>query len=427
MQFIITPKSVLESDVVVIGGGTAGVFAAISAAKNGSKTILIEKNSALGGTITTGGVNFPGLFFAWGKQIIDGPCWDAIKQTVELGGAKLPEFKFKPEKHWYEQIKINKFVFRSVLFKMCLENNIEVLTNTMVASVKEDSDGVALLITAKDGAYQINAKAIIDATGDANIASLAGYATVKSTSQQPATPQNHIIGYDFEKIDFEHLHRNFNTANFPSHISENKIIECLKNHKFDIHIPCEDAETSQGKTNLEQDAIEQVFKLYNFCRGIRGLENLTVDYFAEETGVRETVRIVGEKTLTGKDYLSGKHFEDSVCYAFYPIDLHVINGINKKFFNDNIVGEIPYGALIPKGAKRILCAGRCISGDTDANSAVRVQAPCMAMGQVAGCAASIAAKNNVNVKEVPFPLLCNSLEKIGAIVPKDNFKINFKP
>lgn len=421
MQFVINPKAISESDVVVIGGGTAGVFAAISAAKNGVKTILVEKNSTLGGTVTTGGVNFPGLFFAWGKQIIAGPCWDSVMQTVKLGGAMLPEFQYKPEEHWHEQIRLNMFVFRSVLFKMCLENNVEVLTNSMVSSVKEDADGVALLITAKDGTYQINAKVVIDATGDANVASLAGYSTVKSATQQPATPQNHIIGYDFEEIDFEQLHQNFNKANFPSQITENKIKSCLRNHKFDIHIPCRDAETSEGRTKLEYDAIELVLNLYTFCRGIRGLENLQVDYYAEETGVRETVRIVGETTLTAEDYINGKHFEDSVCYAFYPIDLHIINGIKQKFFEDNKIGEIPYGALIPKGAKRILCAGRCISTDTDANSAVRVQAPCMATGQVAGCAAAISAKNNIVVKEIPFHMLCRSLKEINAIVPKDNF------
>ena len=161
-----------------------------------------------------------------------------------------------------------------------------------------------------------------------------------------------------------------------------------------------------------------MLKLYTFCRGIRGLENLTIDYYAEETGVRETVRIVGEKTLTAEDYINGKHFDDSVCYAFYPIDVHVMDGINKKFLEDNVVGEIPYGALIPKCAKRILCAGRCISSDTDANGAVRVQAPCMAMGQAAGCAAAISAKNNISVKNIPFSLLCSNLEEIGAIVPK---------
>lgn len=420
MRFAIDPKSILESDVVVIGGGTAGVFAAISAAKNGAKTILVEKNSTLGGTMTTGGVNFPGLFFAWGKQIIAGPCWDAIKQTVKLGGSALPEFQYKPEKHWHEQILLDKFVYRSVLFQMCVENGVEIITNTMLSYFSEAADGVDLLITSKEGIHQINTKVVIDATGDANAVSMGGYATVKSNIQQPATPQNHISGYIFADIDFEQLHKDFEKANFPPHVTEIKLINCLNCNKFDVHIPCEDAHTSQGRTALEYDAIDLIMKLYTFCRSIRGLEGLTVDYYAEETGVRETVRIVGEKTLAAEDYINGKHFDDAVCYAFYPIDLHVMNGIKQRFFEDNKIGEIPYGALIPKGAKRILCAGRCISSDTDANSAIRVQAPCMATGQAAGCAAAISAKNNISVKEVPFSLLCRSLEGIGAIVPEGN-------
>ena len=421
MPFAIDPKSVSESDVVVIGGGTAGVFAAIAAAKNGVKTILIEKNSTLGGTMTTGGVNFPGLFFAWGKQIIDGPCWEAIKRTVALGGAVLPAFQYKPERHWHEQIVLNSFVYRSVLFQMCRECGVEILANAMLSFVEENDHGATLLITAKEGVHQINTKVVIDATGDANAVALAGYATVKSNPQQPATPQNHISGYAFEDVDLQQLHHAFSKANFPPQITEEKIKQCLKQHKFDIHIPCNDAETSRGKTGLEYDASALVLKLYTFCRGIRGLENVTVDYYAEETGVRETVRIVGETTLTAEDYINGKHFDDSVCYAFYPIDLHVMDGIKQTFFADNKMGEIPYGALIPKGAKRILCAGRCMSGDTDANSAVRVQAPCMATGQAAGCAAAIAAKNSIAVKEVPFPVLCRSLEAIGAIVPNSQF------
>ena len=421
MQFVISPKSVLDSDVVVVGGGTAGVFAAISAAKNGAKTILVEKNSTLGGTVTAGGVNFPGLFFAWGKQIISGPCWEAIERTKNLGGAVFPEFKYKSERHWHQQIRLNMFVFRSVLTQMCLESGVEILTNTMVSLVKEESDGVVLLITAKEGVHQINAKVVIDATGDANAAVLAGYQTVKSITQQPATPQNHISGYSFDEVNIDMLREELKKENFPSQIFESKLINCLRNNKFDIHIPCQDAETSFGRTRVEIDSMELITKLYSFCRRIDGLENLTVDYYASETGVRETVRIIGENTLTAEDYINSKHFDDSICYAFYPIDLHVMEGIKQIFFEDNKVGEIPYGALIPKGAKRILCAGRCISTDTDANSAVRVQAPCMAMGQAAGCAAAISAKQNVAVSEVPFSQLCCSLRKMGAIVPENDF------
>lgn len=105
-------------------------------------------------------------------------------------------------------------------------------------------------------------------------------------------------------IDLEQIHANFSKANFPPQITENKIKNSLRNHKFDIHIPCRDAETSEGRTKLEYDAIELVLNLYMLCRGIRGLENLKVDYYAEETGVGETVRIVGETTLTAEDYIN---------------------------------------------------------------------------------------------------------------------------
>ena len=126
-------------------------------------------------------------------------------------------------------------------------------------------------------------------------------------------------------VDLEQLHNCFMSAGFPTHITEGNLIHWLKINKFDIHIPCKNAHTSQGKTKLECEAIILITKLYAFCRSIRGLENLTVDYYAEETGVRETVRIVGEKVLAANDYISGKHFQDSVCYAFYPIDLHIMN------------------------------------------------------------------------------------------------------
>ena len=78
-----------KTDVLVVGGGTAGVFAAISAARTGAKTLLIDKNNILGGTVTVANVNFPGLFHAWGKQIIAGPCWESIERTAKLGGATL--------------------------------------------------------------------------------------------------------------------------------------------------------------------------------------------------------------------------------------------------------------------------------------------------------------------------------------------------
>lgn len=99
----------ISTDVLVIGGGSAGCFAAISAARSGASVLLVEKNGMLGGTTTGGMVNFPGLFHAWGKQIIDGPCWESIERCVANGGAVLPPFPYKSEHHNKQQILVDVF------------------------------------------------------------------------------------------------------------------------------------------------------------------------------------------------------------------------------------------------------------------------------------------------------------------------------
>ena len=111
MEYALTISKEINTDVLVIGAGTSGGFAAISAGMNGASVLLVEKGSMPGGTLTAGGVNFPGIFHAWGKQIIDGPCYEAIKRTDSLGGAVIPEIVYKPDRHWKMQIKLNIFTY----------------------------------------------------------------------------------------------------------------------------------------------------------------------------------------------------------------------------------------------------------------------------------------------------------------------------
>ena len=146
-------------------------------------------------------VNFPGLFFAWGKQIISGPCWEAIEKTIALGGAKMPQIQFKPQHHWDEQIRLNRFVYVSVLWEMLKESRVTVITNALISCVNESEQGIDLLVTAKEGLLEIDAKAAVDATGDANLVQIAGYPVEKSKPQQPATLRNHISGYNIDDVD----------------------------------------------------------------------------------------------------------------------------------------------------------------------------------------------------------------------------------
>ena len=417
MQFSCEISKELTADVVVIGGGTAGVFAAISAARSGNKTILIEKNSMLGGTMTAAGVNFPGLFFAWGKQIIDGPCWEAVERTVALGGAVLPRISFHPKYHWQEQIRVNPFIYTTVLYQLCEEAGVHIIGNAMISHASEVENGVSAIVTSKEGMFAINASVAIDASGDATLCQLLGFDMLKGQEQQPATLENHISGYTADEIIFDRIRKSFDPEILPSHITADDLIRYLEMSKINMHIPCVDADTAEGRTQLEKKALFEMMKVVRFLRTIEGLESLTVDRIAQETGVRETKRIVGKHIITAEEYINGCEYSDAVCYAFYPIDLHVQKGIEQRFHEENVVSKIPYRALIPERSRRIICAGRSVSSDRYANSAIRVEAVCMATGQVAGAAASVMLKENADAADITYKGLCAALHSIGAIVP----------
>ena len=136
-----------------------------------------------------------------------------------------------------------------------------------------------------------------------------------------------------------------------------------------------------------------------------------------ETAFRESYRIEGETIITVDDYTSGRVFDDAICYAFYPVDLHTKDGVKPDPLKKGTVPTIPLSALIPKGSENILVAGRCVSSDRLANSGLRVQAPCMAMGQAAGVGAALAARKNTTLLKVSLKEIKEMLVSNGAIVP----------
>jgi len=137
----------------------------------------------------------------------------------------------------------------------------------------------------------------------------------------------------------------------------------------------------------------------------------------QETGIRETYRIVGATLITHDDYTGGRRFDDAVCFSFYPIDLHDEKGVRPQPLRPGVVPTVPLGALVPKGSRNLLVAGRAVSSDRLANSALRVQASSMAMGQAAGAAAALAARAATTPTQVPIDELRSLLREHKAIVP----------
>jgi hypothetical protein len=139
---------------------------------------------------------------------------------------------------------------------------------------------------------------------------------------------------------------------------------------------------------------------------------------ASEAGVRETFRIVGETLISKEDYIEGRVFKDAVCFSFYPIDLHTAEGVKPRQLQPGTVPTVPLGSLIPQNSENLLVAGRSVCSDRLANSALRVQASSMAMGQAAGAAAALAAMHNTTPLSVPIDKLRKLLKEHGAIVPE---------
>jgi len=136
-----------------------------------------------------------------------------------------------------------------------------------------------------------------------------------------------------------------------------------------------------------------------------------------EAGFRENYRIQGETVITVDDYASGRVFDDAVCYAFYPVDLHTRSGVKPKALARGTVPTVPLSALVPKGSRNIIVAGRCVSSDRLANSGLRVQASCMAMGQAADVAAALATEHGTTPLELPLTVIHRHLRAHGAIIP----------
>ncbi|PCJ62035.1 MAG: FAD-dependent oxidoreductase [Planctomycetota bacterium] len=417
-------------DVVVVGGGSAGINAAIQAGRMGVKTLLIEKNGILGGTTTVGGVNFPGLFHAWKKQIIKGIGWELVEKCINTCGDKMPDFSLQERgQHWREQVLINKAIYSALCDEFLIDAGTTILFHTLIADIKDEENLKNITICTKTGLQTIKSKIIIDCTADANCASIAGYEINIHKTHQPATLVCQASGYNVNDINFDKL-----KEEYEKNVSENKLLFndiswskgsfsnkwILKygsnaNHIFDIN-----AFDSQGKSKLEIEGRKSLLRLYRFLKTQKGFENLTIDYVSNECGVRETANIIGKKTVTHQDYTSGKVWEDAISYSFYPIDLHQADatGVSIEPLQEGVVPTIPRGAMLPKNSTNFLVAGRCISSDRLANSALRIQASCMAMGQAAGVMASLSARNNIEVSQLKISEIHQHLVEHNAIVPE---------
>ena len=445
------------TDVLVVGGGPAGVCAAIAAARNGAKTLVVEKSGMLGGMATQGLVGpFMTCYDKAGeKMIIRGLFEEIVERLVARGGALHPKGVFGngPYSAWIAKGHDHVTPFdpeelKVLLDEMCAEAGVKVLFHTMfLEPIVKDNRASGARVFGKGGPKRIAAKIVIDATGDGDYAYRAGVPYTLGDGNgrlMPATMFFHVCNIDSKRLiaDIEKNKHTFHKKDGVSyrgfHWYVTKAIEagewdlprrCLNMYRGvgpDVwlvnngRIPGVDATDSESLSKAEVEGRRQTKVMMDFLRKyVPGCENIVLMGTGSTVGIRETRHVAGEAMLKVDDVMNGVVPEDSVFLAANSVDVH--GGKNNpmvssyKTINANWYG-VSYRCLVAKGVENLLLAGRCLSGEPAAAGAVRVMPPCMAMGQAAGTAAALALKSGTTPRALDTKKLIARLRQQKAFL-----------
>ncbi|MHC4871664.1 MAG: FAD-dependent oxidoreductase [Planctomycetota bacterium] len=445
-----------KADVLIAGGGPAGIAAGIAAARQGADTLLLEMSGCTGGMATSGLVGpFMTTWDAKGNtQIIRGIFDELVTRMEEKGGAIHPE-KVRDGTTYCSFSKIGHdhvAPFKPEILKVVAE---EMLLKAgcrlqyyshCIDVVREGSSLKGIIVNSKSGTELISGKVIIDCTGDADLAFLAGVPCVLGSEDegrmQPASLFFRIYNVDSDKVQSEIEKNRYRIGMVDGKYmgTFNWIIsEARKTGEWDIDrlsigmyegpvkgewsINCSRVTDIDGTdvNDLTEGTIEgrrQVEKIFNFIKkNIPGYENSKLMDSAAVLGIRETRHIKGEYTMTSEDVLDAKVPDDSIVLAANALDDHGKGdksaGEYKTLESGDYYG-ISYRVLLPQEVDNLLVAGRSVSATAGGASAIRVMPPCLGMGQAAGTAAVMALNSGQLPRELDVKLLQQSLVEQGA-------------
>lgn len=436
-----------QVDVLVVGGGPSGIIAAKAAAEDGLKVMLIESRSFLGGNMTIG---LPILGFLGQKknQIITGLPQKFIDRLRVRNAAS----EHRPCPLHMSITIVEPEVVKAEAFEMLEESGIEVLLYTSFADViMKGSEIKGVTIESKAGREAILAKVVIDCSGDADVAYRAGVPCEKGNQQggvQPPTLMFSLGNVDTDKLRFSIAEepRTYLTDFIPNEYfgQNNQYIvvglrSLVQKAKADgLKLPTDrtivitglekgeawinmtrvngvDGTDPVSLTRGELEARRQITDIFKYLKGyVPGFENAFLSRTAPFLGIRETRRIVGKYIMNREDILSCARFDDAVAVASYPLDIHHPVGGDCTLEWSGDCYDIPYRSLVPLKVENLLVAGRTISTTHEAMSAIRVMAPCMAMGEAAGRAAKLAVRDGVFPSEISVSKLRKELLGKGA-------------
>jgi len=420
-------------DVVVCGGGPAGLIAAVSAARNGAKTLLIERYGFVGGMSTSALVTPISEFRHFGKQHIGGIPFELLKKAADLDGANVALES--------GNFPVNDEILKLAAQRLLLESGVTLLYHSWFSDcVMADGRVTHVIVQNKSGRVAYSARVFVDCTGDADLVRAAGFPTVKGDVLQPATLWFQLGGVDTDALDY--LFRDAVEGMLPvSAVIRNRLLELNARNEIPIFggpwinkffhdgmvsinllREATDASDPEWFTRTECSLRENLHLMIDVLRReFPEFRNCWLAKSGVQTGVRESYHIVGLYQLRKDDILVPKAFPDTIAKGAHVIDVHSSSS-NEQ---DGLVVprqeyNVPLRCLVPQGSINLVTAGRCLSADGPGFGSVRVMATCMAMGQGAGTAAALAVSHGYSMSEMNFQHLRETLIAQGAVVDFDN-------
>lgn len=413
-------------DIVVLGGGPSGVCAAVEAARNGSRVLLVEGSGMLGGMATTSLVGpFMTNYDREGERpVVGGLFREIVKRLAERGGAILPEETDSPSIHtsfikrYHRHVTpFDSFMLQVVLDELVTEAGVEVLLYTRFADcICENGKIRSVILAALEGLRSVSADLFIDCTGNADVAYAAGVPTWKG-DETTGVPQPGTLMFEVDNVSDEEYDAYGKRPKMPVKAYRTPTKGIYKvNH---LRVFDTDAADSRSMTAAHMEARRQVLDSYRVLHDeTPGFENARLTQVAPVLGVRESRHIEGKYKITVEDVSGGTKFDDRICAYAFGMDVHPrtpeIHG-NFKIEIANVY-YIPYRSLLPLGCDNLLVAGKTISCQSQAAGGMRVMPCAMSIGQAAGAAASIAVRNKVLPEDIDVPKLQQILHDHGAIL-----------
>ncbi len=424
--------AVLENyDVIVCGGGAAGIGAALAVAEKGAKTALIERLGFLGGMATAGYVNPMSEFSYNGRQVVGGIAWRFAQKLIENGGGLVEEPRCN--------VSFNPEIYKLSAQQLLDDAGVTCYMNTVIIDcAMEDKKVSSVIISNKSGMAALQAKYFIDATGDADLCAMAGVEFLpQEQALQPGTLCFTLGGVNTETDRMHIIHQRNHRFNHQATFVREPLL-ALRQQGVEVPqfggpwlattlVPgcitvnmtrsAMNAVDAQDYQQAESKMRRDVFRLVELMKEhVEEFKDCYLTSIATVAGVRESRRVKGVHVLTGQEYVTAYHFEDAIARSCHAVDIHLPNDDGQKLTFPEDAGFIPYRSLITATHPNLLVAGRCISADGDAFAAIRVQAPCMESGQAAGFAAAMCAKSGICVQDVDCVELVRQVREAGSFV-----------